>query len=258
MKNRITEFELVLPSLYLMDVNGGTITTSELIKKLRSLMNPSGEDVQELANRNDDKFSQKVRNLKAHNTFERTGHAEYSRASRNNSVKISPAGKEHLEDNREILTYLLTNDFEYTDIQENLSIIEYDQRKKFIFDENVVIQEGVKKVAQVKRYERSSELRDYAISYFSKGEKIACDCCSFNFENFYGQDLGKGFIEIHHKKPVFQYEDVDMNKTMADAIKNLMPVCSNCHRMIHRNRSKPIEINYLIEQINLHGVFNSS
>jgi len=34
MVKRITETELILPSLYLMSLNNGTITTSELIKKL--------------------------------------------------------------------------------------------------------------------------------------------------------------------------------------------------------------------------------
>ena len=33
-EKRITEAELVLPTLYLMEQNGGSITTSELIPKL--------------------------------------------------------------------------------------------------------------------------------------------------------------------------------------------------------------------------------
>ncbi len=255
MKNRITESELVLPSLYLMNMNNGSITTSELIEKLRLIMKPSGEDLEMLSSRNDDKFSQKVRNLRAHDAFERTGYAKYSGALRNSAVTISPAGKKHLEDNHEILTYLLTNDFEYADVQKNLREIESSERKKLIFDENIVIQEGVKKVSQVKKYERSAKLRDYAISYFTKCGHISCDCCSFDFENFYGKDLGKGFIEIHHKKPVFKYEDIDIQQTLKDAIENLMPVCSNCHRMIHRNRQNPIEISYLTNQIELHGAF---
>ncbi len=77
MVKRITETELILPSLYLMKLNGGRITTSELIEKLRLIMKPSGEDLQILLGRNDDKFSQKVRNLKAHEAFERFGYAQY-------------------------------------------------------------------------------------------------------------------------------------------------------------------------------------
>lgn len=45
------------------------ITTTELIAKARIRMNPSGEDLEILSDRNDDKFSQKVRNIKSHNTI---------------------------------------------------------------------------------------------------------------------------------------------------------------------------------------------
>ena len=40
-------------------------------------MNPSGEDLEMLSNRNDDKFSQKVRNIKSHKTLENKGYAKF-------------------------------------------------------------------------------------------------------------------------------------------------------------------------------------
>lgn len=61
MAKRITETELILPSLYLMSLNNGVITTSELIQKLREIMKPAGEDLEILSGRPDDKFYQKVR-----------------------------------------------------------------------------------------------------------------------------------------------------------------------------------------------------
>ena len=45
------------------------IRTSELISSARSIMKPEGDDLTILDNRNDDKFSQKVRNIKSHNTI---------------------------------------------------------------------------------------------------------------------------------------------------------------------------------------------
>lgn len=45
------------------------IRTSELIDMARKEMRPSGEDLEILDNRNDDKFSQKVRNIKSHDTI---------------------------------------------------------------------------------------------------------------------------------------------------------------------------------------------
>lgn len=257
MSKRITETELILPSLYLMKLNGGSITTSELIKKLRLIMKPSGEDLIILSDRSDDKFSQKVRNLKAHETFERFGYAKYKGEARKGFVEITSDGLTHLEHNQEILKYLLVNDFEYSDLTENLRKIATNQGKRKIqtFDENITIQEGIKKITEVKVYERSSKLRNYAIEHFAKNGHISCECCSFDFENFYGKEIGEGFIEIHHTKPIFQYEDSDIDNTLENALKNLAPVCSNCHRMIHRSWSKPLEMQYLVKQIDQNGLF---
>lgn len=113
----------------------------------------------------------------------------------------------------------------------------------------------MKKVTEVAMYERSKKLRDYAIQYFTVDNRISCNCCSFNFSDFYGAELGAGFIEIHHTKPIFTYADEDINNTLEVAVKNLTPVCSNCHRMIHRNWSKPLEIQDLISNVNQYGVF---
>lgn len=256
MATRITETELILPSLYLMELNGGTITTSELIQKLRDIMKPSGEDLEILSGRADDKFSQKVRNLKAHSTFERFGYAEYKGSARSGYVEITNEGKQHLEQNRDILKYLLINDFPYQVLTQNLKKVEETQDRKIqTFDENIIISEGVKKVAEVAVYERSKKLRDFAISHFTKNGKIDCNCCSFNFEDFYGPQIGKGFIEIHHTKPIFKYADEDIENTLQHAVKNLTPFCSNCHRMIHRNWSKPLEIKVLIDSVQTYGTY---
>lgn len=258
MASRITETELILPSLYLMKLNGGTITTSDLISKLRDIMKPSGEDLKILSGRTDDKFSQKVRNLKAHSTFERFGYAQYKGGARSGYVEITNDGKLHLKQNQDILKYLLINDFTYIDLTENLRKVEANENKRKIqtFDENIIIQEGNKKITQVAVYERSSKLRNFAITHFTKDDRISCQCCTFNFQDFYGMEIGKGFIEIHHTKPIFKYEDEDIENTLEQAVKNLTPVCSNCHRIIHRNWSKPLEIQHLIDNVNKFGVFS--
>ena len=54
---RITEAELILPALYLMKLSNGEIATTDLIPKLRQIMRPSGEDLDILAGRKDDKFN---------------------------------------------------------------------------------------------------------------------------------------------------------------------------------------------------------
>jgi predicted HNH restriction endonuclease len=53
-----------------------------------------------------------------------------------------------------------------------------------------------------------------------------CYACGFNFEDFYGPH-GKGFIEIHHLNPIQEGE-------RSSRIEDVVPVCSNCHRMLHK------------------------
>jgi len=75
--SNFTESELIPTAvkIILKETNG--IETKDLITELRNLMNPSGEDLERLSNRSDDKFSQKVRNLKSHKTLENKGYAKF-------------------------------------------------------------------------------------------------------------------------------------------------------------------------------------
>ena len=63
-----SEDQIVTVVLEIIKLNPG-IRTSELIDEARKIMKPSGEDLEILNNRNDDKFSQKVRNIKSHDTI---------------------------------------------------------------------------------------------------------------------------------------------------------------------------------------------
>jgi len=251
---RITEQQLILPSLFLLSLSPTkSLRTSDLIPRLRDLLKPSGEDLDILSGRGDDKFSQKVRNLKAHNTFERYGFAAYA----GGVVTISNAGMTYLNSNMDKLRYLLVNDFQWEDLKEGLEIVQKsteDRRTIEIFDESIMIQEGMKKIVETSVYERSSKLRQIAIEYFTKEDDIICEACNFSFKKFYG-NIGKGYIEIHHVKPVFKYQDEELDKTIETALVNVVPVCSNCHRMIHRNWKNPLKIDFLIENIRSYGVF---
>lgn len=249
---RISESELVLPALFLMSSNSGHINTPALIEGLRDLLRPTGEDLEILSGRNDDKFSQKVRNLKAHNTFERLDYAEYSNEDRNFHITIN--GRRHLDENIETLKYLITSNFRYNDIVEVLDDIENNSEKIENFDEEF-INEGTNSRSTSNRYKRSQKLHDRAIEHFSKDNRISCHCCSFNFDDFYSADVAKGYIEIHHIKPVFKYESEDMDISISKALENLIPVCANCHRVIHKNKKEPIHTDRLTEIIKNNGIF---
>ncbi|MHB1661868.1 MAG: HNH endonuclease [bacterium] len=247
MIERVTESYLILPSLFLMDNSpSGAIATSDLIKKLFDIIKPSGEDLEILAGRTDTKFSQIVRNLRAHKTFEKYGYAEYENIQglRHGVYKITNKGRAYLHENIDIVLYLLNNNFKSEDIENSFNIIlsNKKQNKKIqIFDENIDINEGTNKVVVSKVYNRSNKLREFAIQNYTTGGRIKCGSCCFDFEEFYG-DYGKGFIEIHHQKPVFMFEDEDLKKKIKDAISNVVPICPNCHRMIHKNRNNPLTI----------------
>jgi 5-methylcytosine-specific restriction protein A len=59
---------------------------------------------------------------------------------------------------------------------------------------------------------------------------LTCEACGFDFNEFYGE-LGEGFAECHHDKPVSELKPNETTK-----LSDLRIVCSNCHRMIHRSK----------------------
>lgn len=83
--------------------------------------------------------------------------------------------------------------------------------------------EGKKYNTSVTRYERDQGNRNACIAHYG----YVCQVCGINFEQSYGE-LGKNYIEVHHLHPVSQGE------RKVDPIKDLIPLCSNCHSMIHR------------------------
>lgn len=78
---------------------------------------------------------------------------------------------------------------------------------------------------EVNRYERSSINRAACIALHG----AACTICGFDFGQMYGAN-GEGFIEVHHLEPVSGLAP----GTVVDPGRDLVPVCSNCHSIIHR------------------------
>lgn len=78
--------------------------------------------------------------------------------------------------------------------------------------------------------ERNSALvRRKKSSVMEKVGKLSCEACGLDFEREYGE-IGKGFIECHHSKRV-----ADLLPGEKTKISDLILLCANCHRMIHRN-----------------------
>ena len=95
-----------------------------------------------------------------------------------------------------------------------------------------------------KRRERSpTAVRKKKQSVLKATGKLACEVCGFDFEEAYGE-LGRGFAECHHRKPLSE-----LPASKATRLKDLAIVCANCHRMLHRARSwRTVE--ELMEQVN--------
>lgn len=58
---------------------------------------------------------------------------------------------------------------------------------------------------------------------------FSCTVCGFSFEHTYG-NLGVGFVEAHHTVPIGA-----LTVQTKISVSDLVPVCSNCHRMLHRS-----------------------
>lgn len=156
----ITERNLILPSLYLMqESNNGSISTSELIPQLTAIMKPTGHDSEIIDNRNDTYFSQKVRNLKSHNTLSNLGYATYNKDT--GMYEITTEGIAYVEKNRDTLAYLLNNNFNYDDV---VSELQNEETKQVLLPYTEIVQEGQQVIRNQVVRVRSEKLRNEAVN----------------------------------------------------------------------------------------------
>lgn len=77
----------------------------------------------------------------------------------------------------------------------------------------------------VNSYERNPKARKKCIEHYGE----SCFACGFNFGEVFGE-LGKGFIHVHHLIPISEIGE----EYEVDPIKDMRPLCPNCHSIIHR------------------------
>ena len=115
------------------------------------------------------------------------------------------------------------------------SIIKYLENEPVVVKEieeyeellQIDFSEGTKKSSVVNRYERNREARNECIKHYG----AVCCVCGFNFEKMYGE-IGKGFIHVHHELDI----SLIGKEYKVDPIRDLKPVCPNCHAMLHQKR----------------------
>ena len=87
--------------------------------------------------------------------------------------------------------------------------------------------EGNRLTSVTNRYERNPALRSTCIDHHG----ITCQVCGFDFESAYGE-LGRDYCQVHHITPLFEVAE----SHYVDPLNDLIPLCANCHAMIHRGK----------------------
>jgi 5-methylcytosine-specific restriction protein A len=111
-------------------------------------------------------------------------------------------------------------------------------------DEEYGVMEGKLLLSRHRRRERDPKLRRLKIERAKKaGRSVSCEICSFDFGVTYG-NRGEDFIEVHHILPL--HASGEVRTKLAD----LIMLCSNCHRMIHRGNPwlNPAELQNLLHE----------
>lgn len=122
-------------------------------------------------------------------------------------------------------------------------LVESGTNEALLYPDEVAINgryiEGAVTQVLVNRYERDPAARKACLAEYG----CVCAVCHLNFTDWYG-DRGAGFIHVHHIKPISEIGA----SYRVDPLTDLIPVCPNCHAMLHRN--PPISVE------ELHNIYN--
>lgn len=87
--------------------------------------------------------------------------------------------------------------------------------------------EGARYEIRSTAIERNPAAREACIEHHG----VACYACGFDFYQQYG-DMGTGYIHVHHRNDI----SLTTGPCKVDPIKDLVPLCPNCHAMVHCER----------------------
>ena len=110
--------------------------------------------------------------------------------------------------------------------------------------------EGTRRLRQHYARERCRTLIEKKRADFARRNdgRVFCEVCRFDFAVQYPSRLGEGFIEVHHLSPL-STQDEPRKTTLED----LLLVCANCHRMIHRTKDADGNLAELCEHFGEHA-----
>jgi 5-methylcytosine-specific restriction enzyme A len=93
-----------------------------------------------------------------------------------------------------------------------------------VADGSALVEGAVRRVL-VNAYERNPRARRLCVSQYG----TTCFICKFNFGDVYGEVV-QGFIHVHHLRSLSEVGE----EYEVDPIRDLRPVCANCHAVLHR------------------------
>ena len=94
-------------------------------------------------------------------------------------------------------------------------------------EESPVYLEGEQNTFTGSKYERNPKARAACLAHHG----TACAICGIDFAKAYGPEFA-GKIEVHHIVPLSQIGE----EYVVDPIKDLIPLCPNCHTAIHSKK----------------------
>lgn len=135
---------------------------------------------------------------------------------------------------QELGLFVPNPDYDLSVGKTDLQSIEVRLPEEFIDDYPLF--EGCRQTITVNAYERNPKAREKCIEYYG----AVCSACNLNLGSMYGE-VGEGFIHVHHLTRLSEIG----KQYQIDPIKDLRPVCPNCHAIIHRRKNEP----YSIEEV---------
>ncbi|WP_052074760.1 HNH endonuclease [Shewanella mangrovi] len=116
-----------------------------------------------------------------------------------------------------------------------LTIVNEDSAVIPEVETNASLLEGKCVKILVNKFERNRYARAACLEHYG----FKCQCCLNNMKDIYGS-IAEGLVEVHHITPISEI-GVDYQ---IDPIADLVPLCPNCHRVVHK-RNPP----YTVEEV---------